>query len=165
MEIVRASSKDIPTIQAIAEATWPEAFRDILEPEQIRYMLDKMYNTHVLTSTLQDPQQSFWLFRDDNIAYGFAGIEHHYKGEFSTKLHKLYVRPDAQGKQAGRRLIAHVQQEAVQAGSKRLLLNVNRYNKAIGFYEYLGFKILYAEDIDIGNGYLMEDYVMELHLL
>lgn len=164
MEIVQATIADVVLIQEIANATWPDAFRDILSPEQIRYMLERMYNTEVLTTAINDPHQSFWLFRKDGKAYGFAGIEHHYGGMKVTKLHKLYVRPDAQGMQVGKKLINHVCNEARKAGSNRVLLNVNRYNKAISFYEYLGFKILYFEDIDIGNGYLMEDYVMELHL-
>lgn len=164
MEIVQATVADVVLIQEIASVTWPDAFRDILSQEQIRYMLERIYNTEILTAAINDPNQSFWLFKMDGKAYGFAGIEHHYGGMKTTKLHKLYVRPDAQGMQAGKKLIAHISEEARKAGSKRIILNVNRYNKAIGFYEYLGFKILYSEDINIGNGYLMEDYVMELYL-
>jgi ribosomal protein S18 acetylase RimI-like enzyme len=43
-------------------------------------------------------------------------------------------------------------------------LNVNRYNKARFFYEKLGFVIMKEEDIDIGSGYYMIDYVMEKKL-
>jgi ribosomal protein S18 acetylase RimI-like enzyme len=39
-------------------------------------------------------------------------------------------------------------------------LNVNRNNKALGFYQKFGFVILREEDIDIGNGYFMNDYIM-----
>ena len=42
-----------------------------------------------------------------------------------------------------------------------LFLNVNRFNKAQYFYKKLGFEVAYEEDIEIGNGYLMEDFVME----
>ena len=42
-----------------------------------------------------------------------------------------------------------------------LTLNVNRFNKAIDFYLKNGFKIIKEENIEIGNGFLMEDYVME----
>jgi ribosomal protein S18 acetylase RimI-like enzyme len=43
-------------------------------------------------------------------------------------------------------------------------VNVNRHNKALHFYEKYGFKIIREEDIDIGEGYFMNDYVMELKL-
>jgi ribosomal protein S18 acetylase RimI-like enzyme len=38
---------------------------------------------------------------------------------------------------------------------------VNRDNPAIQFYQKFGFEIIDKEDIDIGNGFLMEDYVMK----
>jgi hypothetical protein len=41
-----------------------------------------------------------------------------------------------------------------------VFLNVNKYNKAKFFYEKLGFTITKEEVIDIGNDYVMDDYVM-----
>ena len=43
----------------------------------------------------------------------------------------------------------------------KLTLTVNRQNyKAINFYFKLGFKIQTVADFDIGNGYVMNDFVM-----
>jgi hypothetical protein len=42
-----------------------------------------------------------------------------------------------------------------------VFLNVNKYNKAQYFYSKLGFAIIKEEVIDIGNDYVMDDYVME----
>jgi len=39
---------------------------------------------------------------------------------------------------------------------------VNRYNKAKDFYEKAGFIIKETADIEIGGGFFMNDYVMEL---
>lgn len=164
MEIVRATHSDISRIQSIAGATWPETFKDILTPKQIEYMLNWMYSYESLAKAIDDPNQSFWIFNEDGKAFGFAGIEHHYNGQPVTKLHKIYVLPEAQGKKVGQQLMERVKAEARTAGSKELLLNVNRFNKATGFYEHLGFRIVGEEDIDIGNGYLMEDYRMAMDL-
>jgi diamine N-acetyltransferase len=164
MEIVRATHHDISRIQSVARITWPETFKGILTPEQIEYMLSWMYSYEALSKSIDDPRQSFWLFLEDGKTYGFAGIEHHYEGLKATKLHKIYVLPEAQGKKVGQRLIERVKEEARMAGSEELLLNVNRYNKATGFYEHLGFRITGEEDIDIGNGYRMEDYRMAMAL-
>ena len=43
---------------------------------------------------------------------------------------------------------------------KGVFLNVNKYNKAQFFYQKLGFIITKEEVIDIGNNYIMDDYVM-----
>jgi ribosomal protein S18 acetylase RimI-like enzyme len=49
-------------------------------------------------------------------------------------------------------------------GGDVLLLNVNRNNPAKSFYKKLGFTVIKEDDIDIGNGYFMNDYVMKLQL-
>ena len=162
MAIIRATQSDVPAIQTVANATWPATFKEILNPDQIAYMLNWMYSHEALSKNIADPNHSFWLFQQDGNTLGFAGIEHQYQGKQATKLHKIYVLPETQGMQIGKKLILHVIQEALNAGSQSLLLNVNRYNNATGFYEKLGFTIIGEEDIEIGNGYLMEDYQMEL---
>jgi diamine N-acetyltransferase len=68
--------------------------------------------------------------------------------------------PDNQGKGVGKAFVNAIADIARRNNNDKLLLNVNRYNKAILFYEAIGFTKLREEDIDIGNGYLMEDYIM-----
>jgi len=41
-------------------------------------------------------------------------------------------------------------------------LNVNRFNNARWFYEKIGFRVVRDEVIDIGQGFVMDDHVMEL---
>ena len=69
--------------------------------------------------------------------------------------------PETQGKGFGIQFINEIEKRAQEANNKLLFLNVNRFNKAQYFYKKLGFEIAYEEDIEIGNGYLMEDFVME----
>ena len=40
-------------------------------------------------------------------------------------------------------------------------LNVNRFNPAKRFYERHGFQVVRDEVIAIGNGYVMDDHVMQ----
>ena len=61
----------------------------------------------------------------------------------------------------GKALLAAVEDAVKAAGSNILELNVNRNNPAMGFYKKQGFGIIYEEDIQIGNGYEMNDYVMQ----
>jgi len=64
-------------------------------------------------------------------------------------------------KGAGKKLIEYIILAIKKAGATALQLNVNRMNAAKIFYEKLGFTVLYEEDIAIGNGYFMNDYIME----
>ena len=83
---------------------------------------------------------------------------------FITKIHKIYLLPETQGKGIGKSVIESIGKLAVENNSSSLFLNVNRFNKALHFYEKTGFKIIDEVDIEIGNDYLMEDYVMEKRL-
>ena len=58
-------------------------------------------------------------------------------------------------------MIDYIIEEIKKENATALRLNVNRQNNALSFYKHLGFKIINEEDIDIGNGYFMNDYVME----
>jgi ribosomal protein S18 acetylase RimI-like enzyme len=58
-------------------------------------------------------------------------------------------------------MIDEIVKIAKSNNQKGVFLNVNKYNKAKFFYEKLGFVISKEEVIDIGNGYVMDDYVME----
>jgi len=159
MEIRKATKKDIGSIQNIAKQTWPSAYGDIISPEQIKYMLELMYSTEVLENQM-DTSQAFLIIQDEGQDMAFVSFEHHYSGEQQTKIHKIYISPDAQGKGLGKILLEETEREAINKQAKRLILNVNRQNKAIGFYEKSGFKIAFSEDIEIGNGFQMNDYVM-----
>jgi ribosomal protein S18 acetylase RimI-like enzyme len=70
--------------------------------------------------------------------------------------------PETQGKGFGKFMIEEVINIAKNNKQKGVFLNVNKYNKAKFFYKKLGFKITIEEVIDIGNNYIMDDYVMEL---
>ncbi len=161
MSIRRATLNDIEAIQKVAKETWPITFESILSPVQIDYMLNWMYNSEILGKTIQLENNVFWLYEIENKVVAFTGIEHNYQSEAITRIHKIYVSPEAQGQKIGLQLINFIAQEAIKHNSSRLNLNVNRYNNAVKFYEHIGFQIIDEENIDIGNGFLMEDFVME----
>ena len=96
----------------------------------------------------------------DDDAVGFASYGA--TGEAGVvKLHKIYVHPNTQGLGVGRALLDFVTDQLIEEGASILRLNVNRHNKARQFYEKQGFTVTKEEDIEIGNGYKMNDYVME----
>jgi ribosomal protein S18 acetylase RimI-like enzyme len=94
----------------------------------------------------------------------FASYEFNYKGEPKTKIHKIYILPETQGKGIGKKLLDYIVEKAKENRNTILSLNVNRYNSAYEFYVKIGFEKKGEEDINIGNGYLMEDYIMEKQL-
>lgn len=161
MSIRRADRNQLNLIREIAEKTWPHAFGEILSSAQLAYMMEMMYSIEVLEKQY-DAGHEFYLFDEKNVPLGFMGIEPNYKNKKQLKIHKLYILPEQQGKKIGEKFIQFAEKRCVELQLPLLTLNVNRYNeKAIAFYLKLHFKNVLSEDIEIGNGYLMEDYVME----
>lgn len=166
LEIKKAGINDIGLVQELALTTWPAAYKEILSAAQLKYMLNLIYSKDALTNQLKNLHHDFIIVYAEDRAVGFASYSPKKPGDRSLyRLHKLYVLPDQQGKGTGKFLLDHIIDEIKQAGAKNLELNVNRHNIAFHFYSKLGFTIAREEDIDIGEGYYMNDYVMELKML
>lgn len=164
IKITEAFVEDIAKIQEITHITWPNTYGEILTAAQLEYMLDLIYSDETLSKQIQNKEQLFYLISDSESVIGFIGIEHNYKNEAITKIHKIYLLPETQGKGYGKIVFNSIEELALENNSKELLLNVNRFNAALNFYKKLGFEIKETVDIEIGNGYLMEDYVMVKNL-
>lgn len=164
IQIIPAKTEDLVHVQAIAHQTWPHTFGNILSPEQIDYMLSWMYDLKMLENQQLEQGHTFLIAEEQEEKLGFTGFQIDQEPG-KTKIHKIYILPSAQGKGLGKKLINAIKEIALKNNQTSLLLNVNKYNKgAIEFYEYLGFVKIKEEVIDIGNGYVMDDYVFELTL-
>jgi ribosomal protein S18 acetylase RimI-like enzyme len=161
--IHEASPLEIEIIQSLIQRIWKPTYREILSEEQMDYMLGRMYDPLTLRSQM-DEGHHFLLLNEDNSPVGFAGYQFDYPEKGICKLHKIYLLPETQGKGLGKMLIHEVIERAEQEGQQSLSLNVNRHNKALNFYKNYGFEIKGEEDINIGNGYFMNDYIMEYKL-
>lgn len=158
-EIRLIAAAELPVVREIVYSTWPDTYGEILAPAQISYMLDTFHNLPYLEQNMRDGHL-FYVFYADEKPMGFMALNP-YAEPGSVKINKLYVLPESQGRSVGRKLLEKAAAVASELGLNRLFLNVNRFNKAASFYKKMGMTVLREEDIDIGNGYLMEDFVME----
>jgi ribosomal protein S18 acetylase RimI-like enzyme len=161
--IRQAKATDFSLIRKIAFSTWPATYGEILSTEQLRFMLNKFYSLENLKLNVEQ-NQLFYIISEFEIPLGFLGIEHYFEGNPITKIHKIYVLSNNQGKGIGKLAIDFVIKSALENQNNKIILNVNRFNNAVLFYQKMNFKIVQEIDIVIGNGYLMEDFVMEMSL-
>lgn len=161
--IVKAEKKDISIIQDLAKKSWFFAYAAIISKEQIDYMLDLMYSDETLNQHFENPDYQYYLIKENNEFLGFAGFEFHQEPE-TTKLHRIYFLKEAQGKGFGKKTLEFVKTETKKAGDKRLILTVNKNNPAKNFYESQGFRIYQEKILQVGNGYVMDDYLMEFSI-
>ena len=158
--IVAAEAADIPQVERLAREIWRRHYPGIITHEQIDYMLARGYSRAALMRYLTEADAGLALARRGEPTVGFVGW---YKlaPENTMKLDKLYVLPEHHGEGIGRVLIEHVVAHARAARCGAVKLNVNRKNvRAVGIYERCGFGISERGDFPIGNGFVMEDFVM-----
>lgn len=154
----RASDEDILLVRELSLQVWPATYASILSREQIDYMMNLMYSEAALHQQMKDDHR-FLIVYNAGIPIGFASYSQLEPGVF--KLHKIYIITLQQGRGTGRYVIDQIIERIREEGGTLLRLNVNRNNSAKDFYEKLGFVAVREEDLPIGNGYFMNDYVME----
>jgi ribosomal protein S18 acetylase RimI-like enzyme len=162
MQFRKATILDIPSIQAIAEETWRPTYNHILTEEQTLYMLDLMYNSATLQAQIEG-KVSFYIVEEAGLALGYVAFES--ISPDVVKLHKIYFRPNHKNKGTGRLAIEFVKRQTQELGARFIELNVNKYNSAVDFYIKMGFTKQREMVLEIGQGYVMDDYVMQYDLV
>lgn len=168
-----AGLQEIESIHSLAHRIWRVSYKDMISPEQMDYMLNMMYSHDSLQYQVEKQKHTFIIACDEGVpAYrtgrpvGFAAYFPKYDiSPGIYRLDKLYVLPDQQGKGIGKKLIDHITSVIKPLGAALLELTVNRNNKALTFYQKLGFSIVSEIDQPIGEGFFMNDYVMQKELL
>ncbi|HET9745065.1 MAG TPA: GNAT family N-acetyltransferase [Chitinophagaceae bacterium] len=161
-EIKIATTQEIPLIRELTFRVWPQTYASILSQEQIDYMLDMMYSERSLEKQINKEGCKFIIVYDDGNPVGFASYSEVEPDRW--KLHKIYILQNQQGKGTGKFVIDHIIEDLKKKNASSLFLQVNKHNNAKGFYEKLGFTEVDFVNIDIGNGFFMNDYVMEKKL-
>ena len=159
VEVVPASRSELPGIAALAAVIWRQHYPGIITDTQIDYMLERMYSLARMEEDMVEGIRYDRLLVDGELA-GFSA--HGSADEPATgKLHKLYVDPHRHGRGLGWRLLQAAEDRARAEGWTTLLLQVNKRNeKAIAFYRRAGFEVRESATFDIGDGYVMDDFIM-----
>ena len=146
----------------LAQEIWKDTYTSIISKEQIDYMLGMMYNEQAILDSVANGEH--WeILKADNVPVGYI---HFKEEENKIFLSKIYLKQDEQYKGLGQLMMNHVIDFATDAGKDSIYLTVNKDNKkAIRFYERNGFRNIKAEVFEIGEGYVMDDFIYEKTLI
>ena len=164
MLIREAGRADIPVNRDLADKSWRTNYRGILSAEQIDYMLGLMYSENEIFRQLQSLNYRYYILETEQIPIGFLGFEGNYQPK-TTKLHRIYLLATEKSKGYGKQAISFLKTQVQLLGNHRIILNVNKHNPAKYFYKSQGFKIISEEVVDIGGGFVMDDYIMEFKIV
>ncbi len=155
--IKKASApEDIATIATLGEEIWHEHYDNIIGSDQVDYMLDKFQSEKAVADQIENFTVYLIAYKDD-IPAGYCAFKNE---ETKVFLSKLYIQKDFRNQKIGSSLFYEITNSA--SDKESIYLTVNKYNpNSIKVYEKLGFKIVDSVVTDIGNGFVMDDYIME----
>ncbi|MDD5746384.1 MAG: GNAT family N-acetyltransferase [Candidatus Omnitrophica bacterium] len=149
----------IEVVVAIARTTWREYYTPIIGRLQVEYMLERFQSRPAVAGQIKEGCR-YYIIRDaENKDIGYCAAVPKKNELF---LSKLYVIAEKRGQGYGKSAITFVETMARDLGMPRVTLTVNKNNHAsIKAYQRFGFVIVCPIKQDIGNGFVMDDYVME----
>ncbi len=165
MEISKVVSEEqLQVLAATANEVWHEFFPCILTDEQIDYMVEKFQSYKAMKEQMAGGYEYYLFFVDGQVA-GYTGIHSEEDCEIGTKklfLSKLYLKKAFRGQGLASKAFMFLENYCKDNGLEAIWLTVNRYNShTIEVYEKKGFVTVREQVVDIGKGYVMDDYVME----
>ena len=155
------SKADIKLTTQLAHKIWNQHYEPIIGQDQVNYMVDKFQSESAITKQLEDGYLYF-LIEHQSKPCGYLALVPN-KSENKLMISKIYVDIDYRGLSLGTKLLEFTIKKAKTESFRTIWLTVNKYNtNSIKWYEKKGFRIKKEIVMDIGNGYVMDDYLLEL---
>lgn len=154
--------KQIEILAQTADIVWHDAFKNILSLNQIDYMVDKFQSYNSLFVAITENNYHYYLIKESNVVLGYTGLQEQEKKLF---LSKLYILSQYRGKHIASKTFEFIENLAKEKKLKSIYLTANKHNyHAIEVYKHKGFTKIKDLVTDIGNGFVMDDYVFEKNL-
>lgn len=151
------TTQDFQVIEKLADTIWREYYIPIVGKPQIDYMLNKFQSVKAMETQTANGYEYYTVFHEE-LPVGYMSIKPETEHLF---LSKIYILSTYRGKGIGKRMMQFVLEKAKKYHLNKIRLTVNKYNtNSIKAYEKMGFKNVGDIVIDIGNGFVMDDFVM-----
>jgi len=159
--IIANTESDFKTIEELSSIIWKEHYTDIIGYRQVDYMLKKYQSVEAIKDQIEEGAL-YYLITHQGSTVGYLS---YYKKTDCLFLSKIYILKESRGKGIGKKAMHYLETTAEHLGYKKLSLTVNKNNKeTIKAYEKMRFKQVRDIVIDIGNNFVMDDYLMEKEL-
>lgn len=156
------SDSAIHDIANLAEEIWHQHFTPIIGEAQVNYMVDKFQSYPALREQIkQDGYEYYQLFSSHTFA-GYMGIHPETDALF---LSKLYIKKDCRGQHLATEALHFLIKLCKERGLRKIWLTCNKHNEnTLAVYRHLGFVITDEQAADIGNGFVMDDFILTFEI-
>lgn len=149
---------DIETIAKIANEIWNQHFIPIIGKDQVNYMVEKFQSYPAIKEQVTDEGYEYFTLYSDDAPCGYMGVHPESHALF---LSKLYIRKEFRGQHLATKSLRFLINLCRERGLKKIWLTCNKHNdNTLQIYNHLGFRITDEQIADIGNGFVMDDYIL-----
>ncbi len=155
------TTSEINQVVDLGDEIWKEHYTPIIGSEQVNYMLEKFQSVPAVQNQIQDGY-SYFLIRNNKVNIGYLSVQ---PRENVLFLSKIYLLKNFRGLGLFSFALKFIEEIAIDQKLSIMQLTVNKHNtKSISAYEAKGFIKIKSAVFDIGNGFVMDDFVMEKSL-
>ncbi len=156
-----ATDTEVEQLAHIAKTIWNEYWPSIIGQAQTDYMVEQFQTADAIARDRAEHAYEYWILYEGDRIVGYTG-GHEEPETNRFFISKIYLYKEERGKHFASRVIEFYEALCRDRGLSALYLTVNKHNE-LGIRAYVGrgFETIDAVETDIGNGYVMDDYIME----
>lgn len=160
LNIENVQSEETAQLAQLASEIWREYYTSILTAEQIDYMVEKFQSAQAIEDQIRSQGYEYYFLKSGSEYAGYVGING--SDGNALFLSKFYIKKECRGRGYAKEVMEFLTELCRDRGFRKIWLTVNRFNEnSINVYEKKGFHKVRTQVADIGNGYVMDDFVME----
>ena len=161
MQIIKVEHNQIKELSGFAKDVFIDYYHDLIGLDQSLYMAEKFLSDRAIEDLMNNNAVFNMIKTNDEI----IAFDEYLKEDDRIFLSKLYVHKNHRHQGIGKKLLEECIEYGKDNNCKCIYLTVNKNNTdSINTYKHLGFKIIEAVVNDIGNNYVMDDYIMQLDI-
>lgn len=154
------TAEQIQEAADLAETIWIEHYTSLIGSAQVAYMIEKFQSVPAITEQIRQGYR-YYLMQCGGISVGYTAILLEPMEKFLF-LSKIYVEKSYCGRHFTSQTVAALKEICRKEGLEKIWLTVNKGNHtSIAVYEHLGFIKVRDVMTEIGEGYVMDDHIME----
>lgn len=156
------TDEQLKNLEKFAAEIWLDYWPDLIGENQTRYMINMFHSFDAMKRDIDDHAYEYWFVEDaDGNTVGYTG------GHVEPKtnrffISKIYLLKEERGKHYASQILNFYENLCEERDLEAMYLTVNKHNE-LGTRAYLGrgFEIIDQVETDIGEGYIMDDFIME----
>lgn len=159
------SEEDQIKLADMAYVIWNEYWPSRIGQDQVDYMVKNFQSLDAIKRDMAEHSYDYWFIHaEENGVDRIVGYTGGHDEPETNRyfISKIYLLAEERGCGFASKTIRHYEQLCRERGFDAMYLTVNKYNElGIRAYESKGFETIDSVVTDIGEGFAMDDFIME----